>query len=163
MKLLQVQGLVGLFLAAVLSAPAWGSNASSNSAVPGTLNYVEGQVYINGQPVDHNSIGKTTVEVGQSLRTEVGKAEILLTPGVFLREGDNSSLGSSLVASRSTFTDTEAEVDTRATRWWKWSRFIRENNLRCCRKAMPRSESLSPDSTTLICNRIKFASLMAKP
>src|SRR5258708_39109058 len=92
MKLLQAQGLVGLFLAAVLSAPAWGSNASPNSAVPGTLNYVEGQVYVADQPLDQNSVGKTNVQVGQSLRTETGKAEILLTPGVFLREGDNSSL-----------------------------------------------------------------------
>src|SRR5258708_19774825 len=91
MKLLQVQGLASLFLAAVLSVPTWGSNASPNSAVPGTLNYVEGQVYVADQPVDHNSIGKTTVEVGQSLRTEVGKAEILLTPAVFLRQGDNTS------------------------------------------------------------------------
>ncbi len=91
MKLLQVQGFAGLFLAAVLSVPAWGT-ASSNSAVPGTLNYVEGQAYIADQPVDHNSTGKTTVEVGQSLNTQTGKAEILLTPGVFLREGDNTSV-----------------------------------------------------------------------
>jgi hypothetical protein len=91
MKLLQVQGLASLFLAAVLSVPAWG-NASSNSAVPGTVNYVEGQAFVGDQRLDQNSIGKTTVEVGQSLNTETGKAEILLTPGVFLREGDNSSI-----------------------------------------------------------------------
>ena len=106
MKLLQVQGLVGLFLAAVLSVPAWGSNASPNSAVPGTLNYVEGQVYVGDQPLDHNSIGKTTLEVGQSLNTETGKAEILLTPGVFLREGNNTSVR--MVAAG--LTDTELDV-----------------------------------------------------
>ena len=92
MKLLQAQGLSGLVLAALLSVPAWANTASSNSAVPGTLNYVEGQVSLADQPLDHNSIGKTTVEVGQSLNTQTGKAEILLTPGVFLREGDNSSV-----------------------------------------------------------------------
>src|ERR1700734_3295180 len=91
MELFQVQGLASLFLAAVLSVPAWG-NASSNSAVPGTVNYVEGQAFVGDQRLDQNSIGKTTVEVGQSLNTETGKAEILLTPGVFLREGDNSSI-----------------------------------------------------------------------
>jgi hypothetical protein len=100
MKLLQGQA-IGLVLAAVLSVPAWAgsagntsitNNARSNSAVPGTLNYVEGQVDVSGQPVDHNSVGRTTVEVGQSLNTQTGKAEILLTPGVFLREGDNSSV-----------------------------------------------------------------------
>ncbi|MGA8622468.1 MAG: hypothetical protein WB660_28595 [Candidatus Sulfotelmatobacter sp.] len=92
MKLLQVQGLVGLFLAAVLSVPAWGSNASSNSAVPGTVNYVEGQADIANQPLDQKSVGKTTLEAAQSLSTEKGKVEILLTPGVFLRLGDNSSM-----------------------------------------------------------------------
>ncbi len=92
MKLLQVQGLAILFLAAVLSVPAWGSSASPNSAVPGTVNYVEGQAYIGGQPLDHNSIGKTVLEAGQSVSTQAGKAEVLLTPGVFLRVGSNSSV-----------------------------------------------------------------------
>ena len=92
MRLLQVQGLASLFLAAVLSVPAWGSNASPNSAVPGTVNYVEGQAYVGSEPLDQNSIGRTTLEVGQSLNTENGKAEILLTPGVFLRAGDHTSV-----------------------------------------------------------------------
>jgi hypothetical protein len=106
MKLLQVQGLASLFLAAVLSVPAWASNASSNSAVPGTLNYVEGQASIAGEPLDHNAVGKTTLEVGQSLNTQTGKAEILLTPGVFLREGDNSSVKMVAVG----LTDTELNL-----------------------------------------------------
>ena len=92
MKLLQAQGFASLFLAAVLSVPAWATNAGSNSAVPGTLNYVEGQAYLAGERLDHNSVGKATVEVGQTLSTETGKAEMLLTPGVFLREGDHTSV-----------------------------------------------------------------------
>jgi hypothetical protein len=109
MKLSQVQGFVVLFLAAVLSVPAWAvsSNASPNSAVPGTLNYVEGQAYIADQRLDQSSVGKTAVQVGQTLRTETGKAEILLTPGVFLREGDNTSVN--MVAAG--LTDTELRVD----------------------------------------------------
>jgi len=103
-----LQGFASLFLAALLSAPAWASNiASSNSAVPGTLNYVEGQAYFDDQPLDHNSIGKTTLEVGQSLSTDRGKAEILLTPGVFLRVGDNSSVN--MVAAG--LEETELRVD----------------------------------------------------
>jgi hypothetical protein len=106
MKLLQ--GLASLFLAALLSVPAWASNnASSNSAVPGTVNYVEGQAYVADQPLDHNSIGKTTLEVGQSLNTDTGKAEILLTPGVFLRVGDNTSVKMVLAG----LTDTELRLD----------------------------------------------------
>jgi hypothetical protein len=92
MRLLQVQGLAGLFLAAVLSVPAWGMNASPNSAVPGTVNYVEGQAYAGGQQLDQNSIRNTTLKVGQSLSTDNGKVEVLLTPGVFLRAGSNSSV-----------------------------------------------------------------------
>ncbi|MGO8796846.1 MAG: hypothetical protein ACLQLC_18645 [Candidatus Sulfotelmatobacter sp.] len=91
MRLLQAQ-VVGLFLAAVLSVPAWGANANTNSAVPGTVNYIEGQVNLNDQPLDQKSVGKTNLQVGQSLNVETGKAEILLTPGVFLRVGDNSSI-----------------------------------------------------------------------
>jgi hypothetical protein len=92
--------------------------------VPGTLNYVEGQVYINDQPVDHNSIGKTTVEVGQSLRTENGKAEILLTPGVFLREGDNTSV--SLIAAG--LADTEVKL-TQGHAMVEVDQIYPENNL----------------------------------
>ncbi len=96
MKLLQVQGLAILFLAALLSVPAWANvattNAGSNSAVPGTLNYVEGQASIDNQPLDQKSVGKSALEAGQSLNTESGKVEILLTPGVFLRVGNNSSV-----------------------------------------------------------------------
>jgi hypothetical protein len=103
-----LQGFASLFLAALLSAPAWAGNiASSNSAVPGTLNYVEGQAYFGDQPLDHNSIGKTTLEVGQSLNTDRGKAEILLTPGVFLRVGGNSSVN--MVAAG--LEETELRVD----------------------------------------------------
>jgi hypothetical protein len=94
MKLLQAQELVGLFLAAVLSVPAWANNndASSNSAVPGTVNYVEGQVYAGDQQLDQKSVRNVNLEPGQTLSNETGKAEILLTPGVFLREGENTEI-----------------------------------------------------------------------
>ena len=107
MKLLQ--GFVGVFLAALLSVPAWASNnnASSNSAVPGTVNYVEGEANIADQPIDQNSIGKTTLEAGQSLNVDRGKAEILLTPGVFLRAGDNTSI--KMIAAG--LTDTQLRIE----------------------------------------------------
>jgi hypothetical protein len=38
-----------------------------------------------------SSVGSTQLQTGQSLNTQNGKAEILLTPGVFLRIGPNSS------------------------------------------------------------------------
>ena len=61
-------------------------------AHPGMLNYVEGQARINGRPVTAGNVGVADVREGQVIETGAGKAEILLTPGVFLRLGDNSSV-----------------------------------------------------------------------
>lgn len=76
------------FLAAALSVPAL---ADTHPALPGTLNYVEGNASIDHQGVTSKSVGSTTMEAGQTLTTDNGKAEILLTPGVYLRLGSDSS------------------------------------------------------------------------
>jgi hypothetical protein len=99
--------LLGFFLAAILSAPAWADVTSAQSAVPGTLNYVEGQVSIGEQALNSKSIGNAELQPGESLVTEKGKAEVLLTPGVFLRVGNNSSV--KMISP--SLTDTEVEVD----------------------------------------------------
>ena len=75
---------------AALCATAFGQNA--NQAGPGTLNYVEGQASIEGAPLNSKSVGNTTLEAGQVLATANGRAEVLLTPGIFVRLGDNSTL-----------------------------------------------------------------------
>jgi FecR protein len=62
------------------------------AAVPGAVNYVEGQVTIAGQPVTARAVGSVQLEPSQVIETGQGRAELLLTPGVFLRLGDNSSL-----------------------------------------------------------------------
>ena len=78
----------GLLLTALLSAaPA----RAAQTARPGSLNYVEGQVSVASQPLDAKSIGSVELEPGQTLATRAGKAELLLTPGVFFRVGDNSN------------------------------------------------------------------------
>jgi len=77
--------VAGMFLAAV-STPVW----ADTPARPGTLNYVEGQAAMGGQSLDAKSVG-VELGVGQSITTLNGKAEVLLTPGVFLRLGPNSS------------------------------------------------------------------------
>jgi hypothetical protein len=79
--------VTGAFLlAGALTAPA----LAAASAVPGTVNYIEGQVMIGDQALDTHSVG-TALQAGQSISTNNGKAEILLTPGVFLRLDDSSS------------------------------------------------------------------------
>ena len=60
-------------------------------ARPGSVNYVEGQVYLGTQTLDEKSVGNVEVSPGETLSTDKGKAEILLTPGVFVRLGDQSS------------------------------------------------------------------------
>src|SRR5580693_1369833 len=77
--------VAGMFLAAV-STLLW----ADTPARPGTVNYVEGQAAMGGQSLDAKSVGVELGE-GQSITTLNGKAEILLTPGVFLRLGPNSS------------------------------------------------------------------------
>lgn len=61
-------------------------------ARPGTLNFVEGQVFVDGRDITTQSVGSTNLNPGSVLRTESGKAEVLLTPGVFLRLGSNSEV-----------------------------------------------------------------------
>ena len=75
---------------ATLFAPAFGQSA--NPARPGTLNYIEGQASIDGRQVSSRSVGTTELEPGQYLATANGKVEILLTPGVFLRLDNNSTV-----------------------------------------------------------------------
>lgn len=92
MRLLRVRAAAVVFLAMILSAPALQADTNTNLATPGTLNYVEGRVSIGSQALNSKSVGATGLQPGQSLTTETGKAEVLLTPGVFLRIGDNSSV-----------------------------------------------------------------------
>ena len=61
-------------------------------ARPGTINYAEGQVSLDGRAVAHGKLGSAEIASGHVLQTARGKAEVLLTPGVFLRLGDESSV-----------------------------------------------------------------------
>ena len=59
------------------------------------------------RPSTRSQVGAAELQPGQSLVTEKGKAEVLLTPGVFLRIGNNSSV--KMISP--SLTDTEVEVD----------------------------------------------------
>jgi hypothetical protein len=76
---------------ASFSATAFGQ-IGGNIARPGTLNYIEGQASIEGRPLSPTSVGKTTLQAGQVIATANGKAEILLTPGIFLRLGNDTTV-----------------------------------------------------------------------
>ena len=66
--------------------------ADTNSPPPGTLNYVEGQVLVQGQKQTQKSVGSTYLEPNQELSTGNGYAEMLLTPGAYLRLGNDSEV-----------------------------------------------------------------------
>jgi hypothetical protein len=83
------------FVVAALAVPAWANPNPARvmgPAQPGTLNYLEGQATLDGQPVDRNAVGSVQLQPGQMLATQNGRAEILLTPGVFVRMGANGSV-----------------------------------------------------------------------
>src|SRR5438270_3796890 len=68
------------------------SAQSVTSAHSGTLHYFEGDVSINGAPVESKAGRFSEIKEQGVLRTGKGRAEILLTPGVFLRAGENSAI-----------------------------------------------------------------------
>lgn len=114
------------FLAALLTAPLWGSTTDTRrTATPGTLNYVEGEASIGDQTLDSQAVGNAELQNGQVLETGNGKAEILLTPGVYLRVGSNSSvkmISNSLADTEVTLSQGEAMVEV--------DQIYHENNLR---------------------------------
>jgi hypothetical protein len=116
MRRLNLLLVAGMFVA----ASVW----ADTPARPGTVNYVEGQVAMGGQALDSKSTG-TELSENQSLATLTGKAEILLTPGVFLRLGPNTSLR--MVAAG--LTDTEVQLE-QGRAMIEVDEIFRENHLR---------------------------------
>jgi hypothetical protein len=80
---------LSLALVSLAAVSAWGQSAIS--ARSGMINHVEGQVLLDGQPVDPKFGQFPRVENDSILATQDGRAEVLLTPGVFLRLDENSS------------------------------------------------------------------------
>jgi FecR protein len=126
MRYLTMRVFGSLLLAAVLAMPAWGAMfPSRETASPGTLNYVEGQASVGGQTLSPKSVGHVDLAAGQSLVTRSGRVEVLLTPGVFLRVGDNSSItmvSPSLIDTSVSVNKGEATVEV--------DEIHRQNNLR---------------------------------
>jgi hypothetical protein len=68
---------------------AWAQSVIS--AHSGVIHFVEGQVTLEGQPVQPKFAEFPDVKHGQTLATQDGRVEVRLTPGVILRIGENSS------------------------------------------------------------------------
>lgn len=80
--------LTGAFVTAMCAMP----QAYTISARPGVVNYIEGDAFLNGRPVSATRLKATFLNANDTLSTDIGKAEVLLTPGVFLRIGDKSQI-----------------------------------------------------------------------
>lgn len=79
-----------LAAACVFGVPAHGQAVISTRS--GVVHYFEGSVSVAGQPLEAR-LGKfASIPEGADLRTGQGRAEVLLTPGVFLRVGENSAI-----------------------------------------------------------------------
>jgi hypothetical protein len=98
---LLVTATLGLSQASMSAPVSYGpaSNAVGNAqapaqkqAVPGTINYVEGQASLNGETLGPGAAGYTVAQPGQAIDTQAGFVEVLLTPGAFLRIGHNSQV-----------------------------------------------------------------------
>jgi len=75
---------------AFLASPAHGQSVISTRS--GVIHYFEGSVYLGDRPLESH-LGKfSSVPQGGELRTEQGRAEVLLTPGVFLRIGERTKI-----------------------------------------------------------------------
>jgi hypothetical protein len=103
MKLLPLAAVSVAFIAS-LALPADAQPVIS--AKSGLLSYVEGTVLLNDQPVEFSTTRFADVKENSIVKTEDGRAEVLLTPGVVLRMGENSSLR--MIANR--LVDTRVEL-----------------------------------------------------
>lgn len=98
-----------LFVSAVAFGVLAGSSLNAQymiSARSGVVHYVEGRAYLNDTVVEPKFGKFPEIKENQEFRTAEGRAEILLTPGVFLRMSENSSIR--MVSTR--LTDTRVEI-----------------------------------------------------
>jgi hypothetical protein len=80
------------FLAVILALSAIPALAQPViSAKSGMISYVEGKVYLGDQIVEPSPTHFPDVKENVVVRTAEGRAEVLLTPGVVLRLGENGS------------------------------------------------------------------------
>jgi hypothetical protein len=102
MRILVAGLAIGVFMAGS------GSAQYVISAHSGVVQSVDGDAYLNDQKVQPKFGQFPDIKENQEFRTEEGRAEILLTPGVFLRMGEKSSIR--MVSNK--LTDTRVEVLT---------------------------------------------------
>ena len=79
-----------LALVTLLTLPAVGQSVISTRS--GIVHFFEGAVYLGDQPLESRPGKFSSMPPGAELRTGKGRAEVLLTPGVFIRIGEGSTI-----------------------------------------------------------------------
>ncbi|HCC59324.1 MAG TPA: hypothetical protein DEQ47_19090 [Solibacterales bacterium] len=103
--------LIGCF-----TASAFGQSVIS--AHSGVVHLSQGAVFIGGQQVDQRFGTFPDIKEKASLTTTEGRAEVLLTPGIFLRVGEDSAIrmiSNRLIDTRVEFVSGEAMVESDIT------------------------------------------------
>jgi hypothetical protein len=105
-----------LFLATVAAVAASGQTVVSVRS--GLINFSEGEVYLSDQPrgqaIEQKAGKFPELREGVELRTEAGRAEVLLTPGMLLRVGPDSAvrmISASLIDTRVEFRRGSAVIE----------------------------------------------------
>ncbi len=98
------RSMIGFAIGLVAAVSGFGQYVIS--AHSGVVQMVEGRAYLNDKPLEGKFGQFPDIKENQELRTEEGRAEILLTPGVFLRIGENSSI--KMLSTR--LSDTRVEI-----------------------------------------------------
>ena len=81
-----------LFPALLLGLLPHASGQSVISARSGLVNFFEGVVFVDGQPLERKAGTFPRLREGSTLVTESGRAEVLLTPDTYLRVGEGGSI-----------------------------------------------------------------------
>lgn len=116
--------MAGSMLALLVPLSRAYADTPSNAHV-GTLEYLEGETYVDGQAVAGTQDKLPILDNGQTLSTGKGHAEMILTPGVFLRLDSQSAVR--LV--NASLTDTRLSLD-RGAAILEVDDLHRENQLR---------------------------------
>jgi len=90
-----MKALARFTLGVALTAGATSFVASAQSVISaksGLIHYAEGRVYLGDKLVESQFGSFPDIKENGQVRTEDGRAEVLLTPGVFLRIGENSAI-----------------------------------------------------------------------
>jgi hypothetical protein len=89
-QVIQTKFPLAVALGCVLAGPSFAQYVIS--AHSGLIHYTEGDVFIGDAAIKQKFGEYPDVKAGQHLRTTEGRAEVLLTPGVFLRLAENSEI-----------------------------------------------------------------------